>query len=31
MVAGYQADIDPDDFRPSATNTKVTHQFNNIK
>lgn len=23
MVAGYQADIDPDDFTPSITNIKV--------
>lgn len=31
MVAGYQADIDPDDFGPSAANIKVTNSFNNTK
>lgn len=25
MVAGYQADIDPDDFTPSVVNIKVTN------
>lgn len=30
MVAGYQADIDPDDFAPSVANAKVKYIFLNI-